>query len=116
MAKSASSSYLEVNEKGVKCDLATIGYYDEGTRYWFAFRWKYGMRKTSRLKVLRRKIKAAKERYGAEEKEKEKGEEGGGGEGEVMEKRDALVFDRPFDYYIFDRKTELMYLGGSIVQ
>lgn len=97
-------SYLNIDGTNAKFELASIAYFDEEQRVWFAMRWKYGLRDIA-LKMNWYNIK---QNFRWRRKEKIEDNE------QTKDDHKTIVFDRPFDYYLYDSFNRIVYASGTI--
>ena len=123
MSKVEVQSRLNINDNGIECDIVSIGMFDQGSRLWAAFRWKNSIVNTFnqlRWKNIKKAYRNAKYQAQQEYEEQQNTKTGKvKNDNQVDENSDLvdkhLMFSRPFDYYLFDTKTNVVYAAGTVV-
>ena len=111
LATLASASRVRLDAEGVGVELLSVGCFDAEKRVWAAMRYKYGLSdfalkcnwfccKRALLSKLRWPWRSNKKKMETETHD------------DVV--RRTLVFDRPFDFYLYDRRRQICYVSGTV--
>ena len=97
-------SFMDLNEDKVHLEMMTLAQFDGEKRVWAAMRWKYGLRDAA----LSMNTVNMKRTFWNIFSRKKKSDE------LIEEPTKTLVFDRPFDFYLYDQRRQIVLASGTI--